>query len=193
LVVYRELLKKESTTKLVAKDNLLNNKDQELEQLRELLAQKEIEKEELLLAKEAEVRNKSAEKNRIIEELRVQKDNDIQNKNLALDQKDVDIHNKDLALEQLRVQKEMEKEQIRVQKDVDLHNKDLALDQLRVQKEVELRDKDLVIVQKDNQIQELSFIDMGIQMGGNEIGIQIEAMEMELAGNYDPQNAPYND
>jgi len=61
--------KENELKKLADKDVLISNKDQEIEFLKFLLVQKELEKEELLTQKEVELRDKSFIKNEIIEDL----------------------------------------------------------------------------------------------------------------------------
>jgi len=62
-----------------------------------------------------------------------------------------------------------------------------------LEKQQEIQNKDQLLIQKDNeisglnvQIQQLSHIDFGIQMTGNEVSTQV--LEVDLAGLVEPQN-----
>lgn len=123
-ILSEKTAKENELKKLADKDKILSNKDQEIEFLKFLLAQKELEKEELLAQKEVELRDKSFIKNEIIEDLAetiVFKDNKI---------------------------------------------------------------TDLLLL--NNQ---LSHIDLGIQTTGNEVGTQVN--EMDLAGHYSESQSSF--
>jgi hypothetical protein len=74
-----------------------------------------------------------------------------------------------------------------------LAQKDELLVQKELEKQQEIQNKDQLLIQKDNeisglnvQIQQLSHIDFGIQMTGNEVSTQV--LEVDLAGLVEPQN-----
>jgi len=80
-----------------------------------------------------------------------------------------------------------------VQKDELLTQKDIEKQELALQKDLEIQNKDQLLIQKNNeisglnvQIQQLSHIDFGIQMTGNEVSTQV--LEVDLAGLVEPQN-----
>jgi hypothetical protein len=80
-----------------------------------------------------------------------------------------------------------------VQKDELLTQKDIEKQELALQKDLEIQNKEQLLIQKDNeisglnvQIQQLSHIDFGIQMTGNEVSTQV--LEVDLAGLVEPQN-----
>ncbi len=90
-------------------------------------------------------------------------------------QKELEIQNKD----QLIIQKDNETEELLAQKELE--------------KQQEIQNKEQLLIQKDNeisglnvQIQQLSHIDFGIQMTGNEVSTQV--LEVDLAGLVEPQN-----
>jgi hypothetical protein len=70
-----------------------------------------------------------------------------------------------------------------------LAQKDDLLTQKELETQQEIQNKEQLLIQKDNeisglnvQIQELSHIDFGIQMTGNEVSTQV--LEVDLAGGF---------
>ena len=82
---------------------------------------------------------------------------------------------KEIETQELLVRKELEKQELALQKDLEIQNKD----QLLIQKDNEISGLNV-------QIQQLSHIDFGIQMTGNEVSTQV--LEVDLAGLVEPQN-----
>jgi hypothetical protein len=86
------------------------------------------------------------------------------------------------ALKALVTQKEIEKQELLAQKEEELLEKsfikNLAIDELR--ENLDLKDDENDILKE--LISDLSFIDTSCQVGGNEIGSQVNEVEIDLAG-----------
>ena len=109
-------------------------------------------------------------------------------KNAVLKEKQA-IEVKKLEEEKLLVSQTQEIERLKAL----LAQKDELLVQKELEKQQEIQNKDQLLIQKDNeisglnvQIQQLSHIDFGIQMTGNEVSTQV--LEVDLAGLVEPQN-----
>jgi len=159
-----ENIKKEQL--LTSKDKLLIDKNQEIEFLKVLLAQKELEKEELLAQKEEELHDKSFIKNltinSLLEELIIKytENNNLKMLNL---------------LKQIEIQ---ENKEVIAQKDTELLIKNFLIDMQ--QNEVELKEEEIADLKLLNQ--QLLYVDLGIQMTGNEVSTQV--YEIDLAGHH---------
>lgn len=159
-----ENIKKEQL--LTSKDKLLIDKNQEIEFLKALLVQKELEKEELLAQKEEEIQDKSFIKNltinSLLEELIIKytENNNLKMLNL---------------LKQIEIQ---ENKEVIAQKDTELLIKNFLID--IQQDEVELREEEIADLKLLNQ--QLLHVDLGIQMTGNEVSTQV--YEIDLAGHH---------
>ena len=159
-----ENIKKEQL--LTSKDKLLIDKNQEIEFLKALLVQKELEKEELLAQKEEEIQDKSFIKNltinSLLEELIIKytENNNLKMLNL---------------LKQIEIQ---ENKEVIAQKDTELLIKNFLIDMQ--QDEVELREDEIADLKLLNQ--QLLHVDLGIQMTGNEVSTQVN--EIDLAGHH---------
>jgi hypothetical protein len=159
--------KQELDEKLKAeKEALISNKDQEIEFLKALLVQKELEKEELLAQKEEEIQDKSFIKNltinSLLEELIIKytENNNLKMLNL---------------LKQIEIQ---ENKEVIAQKDTELLIKNFLID--IQQDEVELREDEIADLKLLNQ--QLLYVDLGIQMTGNEESTQVN--EIDLVGHH---------
>jgi len=164
---------KKTNRKVAAKDKLISDKDQEIETLKVLLAQKEAEKAELIVQKE---------------ELLVQKDEEIDDKsfikNLTINSLLEELivkytENNNLKMVNLLKQIEIEEnEEVISQKNNELLIKDLLIE--FQQDEVELREEAIADLKLLNQ--QLSHVDLGIQINGNEVSTQVN--EIDLAGHH---------
>ena len=159
-----ENIKKEQL--LTSKDKLLVDKEQEIEFLKALLAQKELEKQELLAQKNEEVEDKSFVKNLTINSLLEE-----------LISKYTETNNLKMVnlLKQIEIQ---ENEELLVQKDNELFIKNFLIDMQ--QDEVELREDEIADLKLLNQ--QLLHVDLGIQITGNEVSTQVN--EIDLAGHH---------
>lgn len=168
---------KKVSRKLAAKDKLISDKDQEIETLKALLAQKEAEKAELIVQKELEK-----------QELLAQKDEEVDNKSFI---KNFTINslleeliakyteNNNLKIVNLLKQIEIEEnEELISQKNNELLIKDLLIE--FQQDEAELREEAIADLKLLNQ--QLSHVDLGIQINGNEVSTQVN--EIDLAGHH---------
>lgn len=181
-----ENIKKEQL--LTSKDKLLIDKNQEIEFLKALLAQKELEKEELLAQKELERQELIIQKELEKQELLIQKNEEVEDKsfvkNLTISSlleelitKYTETNNLKMVnlLKQLEIQ---EKEELLFQKDNELFIKDLLIN--LQQDEVELKEEEIADLKLLNQ--QLLHVDLGIQMTGNEVSTQVN--EIDLAGHH---------
>ena len=141
----------EVSHKVVAKDNLLSDKEQRIEELKALIEQRKIETEELLAQKELALANKSHMKNQVINELRE-----------GIELKDNEV----LGLRVENLEKELmtqEKEKLLARKNIELddlldekaelldENQTLDFKMQYVTKEVEMREaeKNIALTQKE--------------------------------------------
>ncbi len=159
--------------KELEKQELLVQKDREKEELLALKENELREKDELLLVKESEVHNKSAEKNRIIEELAsnlLTKDEVIVSKNLKIGEvsqsvkkanrklvaKDKLLNDKEQRLEELKLLIEQNKELL-AQQELALANKSHMKNQIidELEEEIELKEDEVVNLRIQNLEKEL--------------------------------------
>ena len=125
---------------------------------------------------------KELENTKKLEEENLKKEELLGSKNKLLSDKEQEIAKfkellsiKESETEELLARKELEKQELALQKDLEIQNKD----QLLIQKNNEISELNV-------QIQQLSHIDFGIQMTGNEVSTQV--LEVDLAGLVEPQN-----
>jgi hypothetical protein len=125
---------------------------------------------------------KELENTKKLEEENLKKEELLGSKNKLLSDKEQEI----AKFKELLSIKESETEEL-------LARKELEKQELALQKDLEIQNKDQLLIQKDNeisglnvQIQQLSHIDFGIQMTGNEVSTQV--LEVDLAGLVEPQN-----
>ena len=138
---------KKANKKLTAKDKLLSDKEQRIEELKALIEQSKIEKEELLTQQELAVANKSYIKNQIIDGLREEvnlKENEV-----------VDLRIQNLEKELMAEQKE----KLLIQKEMELADKSFAKNQVigELQENIGLKEKDAYKLQIELLMKQVEF------------------------------------
>lgn len=138
---------KKANRKVAAKDKLLNDKEQRIEELKMLIEQSKIEKEELLAQQELALANKSHMKNQIIDGLREKvnlKKNEV-----------VDLRIQNLEKELIAEQKE----KLLIQKESELADKSFAKNQVigELQEDIGLKEKEALNLKIELLMKQVEF------------------------------------
>jgi hypothetical protein len=138
---------KKENRKLTAKDKLLSDKEQRIEELKALIEQSKIEKEELLAKQELAVSNKSHMKNQIIDGL-------VKEVNLKEDEV-VDLRIQNLEKELIAEQKE----KLLIQKETEIQEKSFAKNQVigDLQDDIGLKEKEALNLKIELLMKQVEF------------------------------------